>query len=86
MQREAAGSAAEAFGIRPGVIELDVAGRTFLVGGDIIIGAMGMPLGEGFSNLARIAAALDGTMPGQAVTLTVLRGGEQIVLRGRPPS
>ncbi len=85
VQRVAAGSAAEAFGIRPGVVELEVGGRTFLVGGDILLGAMGMPLGEGFSNLGQIDAALDGVMPGQAVTLTVLRGGEQIVLRGRPP-
>jgi S1-C subfamily serine protease len=86
VQRVAAGSAAEAFGIRPGVLELDLGGLSFLVGGDVLIGAMGIPLGEGFENLSQIEEALDALMPGQAVTLTVLRGGEQVILRGRPPS
>lgn len=86
VQRVAAGSAAEDFGIRPGVVELNLSGLSFLVGGDILIGAMGLPFGEGFSNLGQIQEALAALMPGQAATITVLRGGEQLVLRGRPPS
>lgn len=86
VQRVAAGSAAEAFGVHPGVVEVEMLGRTFLVGGDIIIGAMGMPLGEEFSNLPRIQSAVESLMPGQAVTIRILRGGQELVLRGRPPT
>lgn len=85
VQRVATGSAAEALGIRPSILEMEIEGQSFLVGGDILIGAMGMDFGEGFENMPRIMDALQRLMPGQPVTVTVLRGGETVTLRGSPP-
>jgi serine protease Do len=81
----ATGSAAETLGIRPSVLEMEIAGQSFLIGGDIIIGAMGMDFGDGFEQMPRIMDAMQRLMPGQPVTLTVLRGGETVTLRGSPP-
>jgi S1-C subfamily serine protease len=85
VQRVATGSAAEALGVRPGVVEMEILGQSFLIGGDILIGAMGISLGEDWEGLPRISEALAALMPGQAVTIEVLRGGERVTLRGAPP-
>ncbi len=85
VQRVATGSAAETLGVRPSVLEMEIAGQSFLIGGDILIGAMGMDFGEEFQQMPRILDAIQRLMPGQPVTLTVLRGGETVTLRGSPP-
>ncbi len=86
VQRVAQGSVAGAVGVRPGTIPATIAGEQLLLGGDIIVAVQGIPLGAAFENYGRIRDAVAATPPGGTITMTVIRGGEQLELSAvKPP-
>lgn len=78
------GSPAAAAHLRGGTLELSIAGRNFLIGGDVITQINGTPL----SSPEKILEALQGVKVGSVMTLTVYREGTvadvQYVLPERP--
>jgi len=74
VQRIAAGSPAAVIGLRPGTIPATIEGKSFLVGGDIILQVQGIRIEEP-SSYQRIQEALMRLRPGSQVGITVLREG-----------
>jgi len=70
----AQGGPADEAGLRGGSQPLDINGESLNVGGDLIVGADGKVVGS----MEELRAFLADAEPGQQVTLTVLRGGEEI--------
>ena len=68
------GSPADEAGLRGGSKAAEINGQSLNVGGDVIVTADGRAV----SSIDELRAFLADTEPGQQVTLTVLRGGEQI--------
>ena len=83
VQHVAAGSLAEEFGLRPSVIPVKIGDLEMLVGGDVILVVQGISVGEELENLDRIFNALAALPEGETIFITVLRGGEQVVLSGQ---
>ena len=80
----AAGSLAEAFGLRGGTKVAAIDGEKIVVGGDIILKVQGIPVSD-FASYERIRTALMGVPPGASITVTILRSGEVLDLTGRLP-
>lgn len=78
------GSPAEKAGLRGGSLEVVIAGREFLIGGDIVTSLNGTPL----SAPERVTEAMRALKVGETVTLRVFRDGEfrqvEYVLPERP--
>jgi len=85
IQRVAAGSPAEALGLRPSTIPVEIAGESILLGGDIVLSAMGIALGPELERWAEAQRALSAVPPGGRVTVTVLRDGQVVELSGTLP-
>ncbi len=68
------GGPSAAAGLKPSDQTAAVSGQQLPVGGDVITGINGKPVNR-FEDL--MSYLLDQTTPGQTVTLTVLRGGQQ---------
>ena len=79
VQRVARGSNSELLGLRGGEYRVAIAGQVFLIGGDVILDVMDVPV-DGGRNYDAIREKLYGVQPGQKVTVTVLRGGELVEL------
>jgi serine protease Do len=84
VQRVAAGSPAARMGLRPGTMKATVGGRTFAVGGDVILKVQGITIRDRDS-YERIQERLGRLHPGAEITVTVLREGRVVDLRGRLP-
>jgi S1-C subfamily serine protease len=84
VQRVAEGSPAARLGLRPGTVEAVIGGETLLLGGDVIVDAMGITLTDQES-AQKIRAALGLLRPGGEITLTVLRDGKLIELASKLP-
>jgi S1-C subfamily serine protease len=84
VQRVAKNSPAEHAGLRPSTIPATIDGKTFMVGGDIILKVAGIPLEDDASYL-KIQAELGRRRPGDVVPVTVLRDGRQVELSARVP-
>jgi S1-C subfamily serine protease len=82
VQRVAARSLAEQVGLRPSVIPATIMDREMLLGGDIILMVQGISVGTELENLERIVETIAALPNGDTVFVTVLRGGEQVVLSG----
>jgi serine protease Do len=67
-------SAADQAGLRPSDRPVTVDGQEILVGGDIIVALDGQPV----TSIENLKAALQQHEPGQEITLTVLRDGNEI--------
>lgn len=80
----ARGSAGDAVGLRGGAQLATVMGEQLVVGGDIILKVQGVPVGEA-SDHRRVRDILDMVPPGGEFTMTVLRLGKIIELKGRHP-
>jgi len=85
VQRVAAGSAAEALGLRPSTIPVEIAGEAVLLGGDIILAVQGVPFGALLEGWDQIRLMVSNMPAGSALTVTVLRGGDVIELSGLLP-
>ncbi len=84
VQRVAERSPATIIGLRPGTMKATIDGRTLTVGGDIILAVQGIPI-QDRGSYERIQERLSRLHPGAEVTITVLREGRQLELRGPLP-
>ncbi|MDW8337702.1 MAG: trypsin-like peptidase domain-containing protein [Thermoleophilia bacterium] len=78
------GSGAAKAGLRPGDSSVVVAGETYVIGGDIIVGFDGKPI----SSIEELREAIAERKPGDEVRLEIYRDGEKTsvtVTLGRPP-
>jgi serine protease Do len=80
----ARGSAGDAVGLRGGTVLATIMGEQFAVGGDIILTVQGIPVGEAADH-RRVRDILDSVPPGGEFTMTVLRLGKVLELKGRHP-
>jgi len=80
VQRVAEGSPAARAGIRPGTYRAVIEDEELLLGGDIILSAMGINIGEADS-YDRIYKLLSALKPGDVATVIVLRDGAQKTLK-----
>jgi len=79
------GSGADKAGLREGKTDVVVAGETYVLGGDIIVGIDGKPI----SSVEELRDAISEHAPGQKVRLTLYRGAKRkgvLVTLGRQPS
>lgn len=82
VQRVGARSIAARLGVREGAIPIEIEGRKLLVGGDIILGVMGVPLdAQGRSDEAR--ALLEALDADDTLRVEILRDGQRETLTGR---
>jgi S1-C subfamily serine protease len=79
VQRVAAGSPAEAIGLRGGTMIASIGDSLLLLGGDVILSLHGVALTEPRRFLG-VRAALLNLEPGETVQLSVLRGGQVLEL------
>jgi S1-C subfamily serine protease len=80
----ARGSAGDAVGLRGGAVLATIMGEQLVVGGDIILKVQGIPVGEAADH-RRVRDILDAVPPGGEFTMTILRLGQVIELKGRHP-
>jgi serine protease Do len=80
----ARGSAGEAVGLRGGAALATIMGRELVVGGDIILKVQGIPVGD-VADHRRVRDLVEALPPGREFTMTVLRLGQVIELKGRHP-
>ncbi len=78
VQRVAKNSPASKFGLQGGTTEATVGEETLVVGGDVILALDGIEISE--SNLEKIERRLREIVPGQKVTMTILRSGRKLRL------
>jgi serine protease Do len=78
-----AGSYAEAVGLKGATRPETVAGEDIMIGGDVVLKAQGIQISQA-ADIPRIRDALK-LAPGQEITLTVLRDGRVMDLKGRQP-
>ena len=79
VQGMAAGSPAARIGLRAGTVEVNIAGESLILGGDVILGVEGISFADE-DGYQRIRKHLGGLNPGDSVTISVLRGGERVSL------
>jgi S1-C subfamily serine protease len=84
VQRVADGSAAAAIGIRGGTTKATIGGTDLILGGDIILESVGIPLVDEASR-QKIRDALARLKAGDPIKVKVLREGRVVELNGRMP-
>ena len=80
----AKGSPADAVGLRGGAVLATIMGEQLVVGGDIILKVQGTPVGDAADH-RRVRDILDTVPPGGEFSMTVLRLGQVVELKGRHP-
>jgi serine protease Do len=80
LQRVAADSPAGRMGLRGGTMRAAVAGEDLIVGGDIVLEVLGIPISEP-NSAATIRKRLTSLAPGEMVSVTVLRRGRTVTLK-----
>jgi S1-C subfamily serine protease len=78
VQRVARDSLADSLGLQPGFVNIELEEQTLLVGGDIILEVLGVPVAE--QNLEEIRRRVTRLAAGDRLTITVLRGGQRMEL------
>ncbi len=79
VQRVAENSPAQKAGLRPGIYRAVIEEEEILLGGDVILSAMGISISEEKA-YDKIYKLMSGLRPGEAATVTVLRDGERKTL------
>jgi serine protease Do len=74
----------DAVGLRGGTVMATIMGEQLVVGGDIILKVQGLPVGD-LADHRRVQDILDAVPPGGSFTMTVLRLGQVIELKGLHP-
>ena len=85
VQRVAVGSPAERLGLKAGTTRATIGDEDLIVGGDIILGILGISLSAP-NSLAIIRQKITDLKPGETVPVLVLRGGKTITLTTTSPS
>ena len=80
----ARGSAGDAVGLRGGTVLATIMGEQLVVGGDIILKVQGFPIGD-VTDHRRVRDILGTVPPGGEFSMTILRLGQVIDLKGRHP-
>jgi serine protease Do len=80
----ARGSISEALGLRGGAALATIMGEELVVGGDIILKVQGIPVGN-VADHRRVQDILEALPPNREFTMTILRLGRVIELKGRHP-
>ena len=80
----ARGSAGEAVGLKGGAVLATIMGEGLVLGGDIILKVQGIPVGE-VTDHRRVRDIMETVPPGGESTMTVLRLGQVVDLKGRHP-
>ena len=83
VQRVADGSPAARLGLQPGTIHAELEGEELLLGGDVILEVMGIRVSDE-NGLDQIRNRFSDVQPGTEISLTVLRGGKRVELKGVP--
>lgn len=78
VQQIAADSPASQIGLKPGTIPGTIEGKSFLLGGDIILAVQGREIGT--ENYEALQARLRSLPPGSPITVDVLRDGQRVSL------
>jgi serine protease Do len=84
VERVAGGSPGSQLGLHPGSFRVIVEGEAVLLGGDVVLEALGIPLVDE-SALEKASAALSRLAAGDRITVKVLRGGKVMELSTRIP-
>ncbi|MCA8982053.1 MAG: trypsin-like peptidase domain-containing protein [Planctomycetes bacterium] len=79
VQRVADGSPSDRLGLHGGSIPIEVSGQSILLGGDVVLEALGLSLSEPDFDASFLGAVQD-LSEGDIVSVRVLRGGRQFVL------
>jgi serine protease Do len=83
VQQVAARSPAAQMGLRPGTLPSTIDGQSLLLGGDVVLAVLGVPIGE--ETYEKRRERVSQIPSGASVTLTVLREGQVVTLsRIRP--
>ncbi|HXJ79050.1 MAG TPA: trypsin-like peptidase domain-containing protein [Candidatus Methylomirabilis sp.] len=78
VQQVAVNSPAARMGLRAGTIPATVDGRSLLLGGDVILSVLGVPIGQ--ESYEERRERVRQVPPGSLVTVTVLRDGQPVTL------
>ena len=81
VQRVAAQSPAADLGLEPSLVPAQIGGETLLLGGDIILEVLGIPITGDSSDFQRIQTALAQHPADAPIMVKVLRGGQILELR-----
>lgn len=73
-------SPASRLGLRPGTVPARIGAQEFLLGGDILLSVMDIPLVQSDDTYRKIQAQLRCTEPGETLSVSVLREGEVLQL------
>jgi S1-C subfamily serine protease len=86
VERIAGSSPGSQLGLRPGSFRVTIGGDTVLLGGDVVLEVLGIPIVDEAA-LEKGAAALARLSTGDLLTVKVLRGGKVVELSWRlaPP-
>jgi len=71
-------------GLRGGAVLATIMGEQLVVGGDIILSVQGIPVGDAADH-RRVRDIMEAVPPGGEFTMTILRLGEMMQLKGRHP-
>ena len=84
VERVAGGSPGSQLGLHPGSFRVTIGGETVLLGGDVVLEVLGIPIVDEAA-LEKSAAALARLSMGDLLTVKVLRGGKVMELSSRLP-
>lgn len=79
VQRVAEGSVSQQIGLRPGLVQATIGGETLLLGGDIIVEALGVALSED-NAVEKIMDKMERIADGGELTLKIVRKGKMMSL------
>ena len=82
VQRVAKGSPGERLGLRGGTIPVEIAGQSFLIGGDIVLEVLGISLSSPDAGEA-VRQAVETLKPDDVMSLLILRNGKQVRVEKR---
>ena len=85
VQRVSPKSPAALLGLKPGSLTGVIEGQSFILGGDIVLDVLGVPIVPDGSSYSVIRERLGKLKSGDAITVTVLRGGKKSELQARLP-
>jgi S1-C subfamily serine protease len=85
VERVAGNSPGSRLGLHPGSFRVTIEGEAVLLGGDIVLEVLGIPILDEAA-LEKVPVALGRLSPGDLLTVKVLRGGKVMELSSRVPS